>query len=154
MLFTTSHPTFCISEFQYLGGKIKHEYLRSRAYIRLSLSSPFSPDRYSKLTTIEILALLSWISASKEFFQRHVRTVHEKSVHENQKDFKCNSCDKKFSIKGNLKRHIEIVHENVKSFKCDSFEKSFGQKADLDTHAKTVHEKVKAFKCNSCDKSF
>ena len=49
-------------------GQIKHEYLRSRAYIRLSFSSPFSsPDRYSNLNTIKILVLLSWIPASKEF---------------------------------------------------------------------------------------
>ena len=55
---------------------IKHEYLRSRAYICLSLSSPFSSsDRYPKfvlfinfLSSIEILVLLSWIPASKEFF--------------------------------------------------------------------------------------
>ena len=45
----------------------KHEYLRSRAYIRLSLSSPSSSDISSNLTTIEILVLLSWIPASKEF---------------------------------------------------------------------------------------
>ena len=31
----------------------------------------FSSDRYSNLTTIEILVLLSWIPASKEFFQKH-----------------------------------------------------------------------------------
>ena len=45
----------------------KHEYLRSRAYICLSLSSPLSSHRYSNFTTIEILVLLSWITASKEF---------------------------------------------------------------------------------------
>ena len=48
--------------------QFKHEYLRSRAYIRLSLSSPFSHYRYSNLTTIEILVLLPWILASKEFW--------------------------------------------------------------------------------------
>ena len=46
----------------------KHEYLRSRAYIRLSLSSPSSSsDISSNLTYIEILVLLSWIPASMEF---------------------------------------------------------------------------------------
>ena len=45
---------------------IKHEYLR--AYICLSLSSPFpSCDISSILTTIEILVLTSWIPASKNF---------------------------------------------------------------------------------------
>ena len=52
---------------------IKHEYLRSRAYICLSLSSPCDSYlsvnllRYSILNTIEILVLTSWIPASKNF---------------------------------------------------------------------------------------
>ena len=45
---------------------IKHEYLRSRAYICLSLSSP-SGDLSIKSWTIEILVLTSWIPASKNF---------------------------------------------------------------------------------------
>ena len=51
----------------------KHEYLRSRAYICLLLSSPFpssSCDISSILYIIEILVLLSWIPASKEFCYR------------------------------------------------------------------------------------
>ena len=53
----------------------KHEYLRSRAYICLSLSSS-SGDISIKLWTIEILVLTSWISASKNFCRR-VRFKHE-----------------------------------------------------------------------------
>ena len=47
----------------------KHEYLRSRAYICLSLSSPGSSfgDISIKSWTIEILVLTSWIPASKNF---------------------------------------------------------------------------------------
>ena len=52
---------------KYTKYHFKHEYLRSRAYICLSLSSPLSSHRCSNLTTIEILVLLSWIPASKEF---------------------------------------------------------------------------------------
>ena len=57
----------------------KHEYLQSRAFICLSLSSP--PSSLSgylsiKSWTIEILVLTSWISASKNFCRR-VRFKHE-----------------------------------------------------------------------------
>ena len=45
----------------------KHEYLRSRAYICLSLSSPSSSDISIKSWTIEILMLKSWIPESKNF---------------------------------------------------------------------------------------
>ena len=44
----------------------KHEYLRSRADTCLSLSSP-SSQSYSNYATIEILLLVSWIPASKNF---------------------------------------------------------------------------------------
>ena len=51
-----------------IWNKIKHEYLRSRAYICLSLSSPASPEDISiRSWTIEILVLTSWIPASKNF---------------------------------------------------------------------------------------
>ena len=48
---------------------IKHEYLRSRAYICFGtfITIFFFSYRYSNLTTIEILVLLPWIHASKEF---------------------------------------------------------------------------------------
>ena len=45
---------------------VKHEYLRSRAYICLSLSSP-SGDLSIRSWTIEIIVLTSWIPASKNF---------------------------------------------------------------------------------------
>ena len=50
----------------------KHEYLRSRAFICLSLSSPPSSSSgylSIKSWTIEILVLTSWISASKNFVE-------------------------------------------------------------------------------------
>ena len=52
-----------------LIGEIKHEYLRSRASRCLSLSSS-SGDRYSNLTTIELIVLVSWILHPGIFFKR------------------------------------------------------------------------------------
>ena len=62
-----------------LGTHIFQEYLRSRAYICLSLSPPASPEDISiKSWTIEILMLTSWISASKNF---HIeKNVHWKEI--------------------------------------------------------------------------
>ena len=56
--------------------KIKHEYLRSRAYICLSLSSP-SSQSYSNYATIEILVLVSWIPASKNFDDKNLSNLRE-----------------------------------------------------------------------------
>ena len=35
------------------------------------------------------------------------------------------TCGKLFSYAGNMRRHIKTVHEGDKDFKCDSCEKSF-----------------------------
>ena len=60
--------------FQILENKVKHEYLRSRAYICLSLSSS-SGDISIKSWAIEILVLTSWIPASKNFFLQSYRPL-------------------------------------------------------------------------------
>ena len=33
--------------------------------------------------------------------------------------FTCDTCNKAFSTKKNLKRHIKMVHDKIKDFKCD-----------------------------------
>ena len=38
-------------------------------------------------------------------------------VHEDQKDYKCDSCGKLFSQAGDLKRHIGKIHEGHKNYK-------------------------------------
>ncbi len=43
--------------------------------------------------------------------------------------------------KGDLDKHIETLHEKVKSYKCESCEKSFSQKGHLQRHLKTVSRK-------------
>ena len=36
--------------------------------------------------------------------------AHTLSIHENEKDFKCDSCNNAFVSKGRLKNHINFVH--------------------------------------------
>ena len=70
------------------------------------------------------------------------------------KDIKCETCDKTFSSKCNLKRHIKSVHEGVRDHKCEQCEKSFYYSHHLNTHIKAVHEGLKNHKCDTCDKVF
>ena len=76
---------------------------------------------------------------------------HIKSVHENVR-YNCDLCDKSFSAKTPLNRHIKSVHENVR-YNCDLCDKSCSQKADLKAHIKSVHENVR-YNCHDCEKSF
>ena len=49
---------------------------------------------------------------------------------ENLREFNCDKCDKRFSQKSGLNRHIKSVHENVR-YNCDKCGKSFSQKDNL-----------------------
>ena len=56
---------------------------------------------------------------------RHVRVVHEK-----QKDFVCELCDKSFASNANLKQHLDAVHEKLRPFKCEYCDADFGSKGE------------------------
>ena len=63
--------------------------------------------------------------------------MHVATVHEGQKQFKCDICNAKFGHKCNLNKH---VHEGKKQFKCDICNAHFGVKQNLNTHVATVNE--------------
>ena len=67
--------------------------------------------------------------------------------------FTCETCQRSFSHKCNLTRHIKSIHDHI-NFKCTFCDKSFNQKSNLETHIKTVHNRIKAFECNVCDCNF
>ena len=71
---------------------------------------------------------------------------------ENLREFNCDKCDKRFSQKSGLNRHIKSVHENVR-YNCDKCGKSFSQKDNLNIHIKSVHEKIR-YNCDKCEKRF
>ena len=78
---------------------------------------------------------------------------HVASVHVVKKPFKCDICDYRCSLKGNMKSHVSTVHEGKKAFKCDICMHSCLQKRDMSRHIASVHEKQKPCNCDICDYS-
>ena len=71
--------------------------------------------------------------------------LHTVSVHEGDKPFKCNLCDKSFASKTMLNNHIASTHEEKKPYRCDICDKSFKTKSNMKTHYTSVHEGKKTF---------
>jgi len=66
--------------------------------------------------------------------------------------FTCKICDKNYSSKKVLRRHIKNIHENPGSFECDVCKVRFNEKGNLKAHQKIhIKNRPKPFKCNKCD---
>ena len=104
-------------------------------------------------------------SKSKEDLQNHIKSNHielkdeltdkepNNSIPDKNRPFRCVKCNRCFSQKVNLKRHIESVHEGIKPLKChkcDICDYKTAKKTDLKRHIESVHEGIKPYKCNIC----
>jgi len=59
-----------------------------------------------------------------------------------QKKHHCDQCDKTFSSKQALQRHVLLHSENPTPFGCDKCEKKYDRKYRLEKHKKTAHPDV------------
>lgn len=69
--------------------------------------------------------------------------------------FRCTaaSCDRSFSTKYNLVRHVLVTHLNVRKYDCNYCGAKFGSKQNLEEHI-NIHEDRRPFKCTVCGKKF
>ena len=81
--------------------------------------------------------------------------------------FNCKFCDKKLQSTQALSIHINAIHEGKREHKCNFCEKSYSDKYQLQKHllgykaykscsgkASLTHERLKKYKCVICTKTF
>lgn len=64
-------------------------------------------------------------------------------------NFKCKICEKKYSGKYSLRKHVMRLHSTDKPFCCEICEKSFSTKGDLRQHMR-MHTGERPYGCEIC----
>ncbi|KAL0808599.1 hypothetical protein ABMA28_013040 [Loxostege sticticalis] len=77
---------------------------------------------------------------------------HQRNVHLNEKNKKCQLCSKMFYTQSNLQDHM-ITHQQNRIFRCDVCAKAFARRGCLKTHCR-IHTGEKPFSCSFCAVSF
>ena len=90
----------------------------------------------------------------KSLFSIRNLKIHINSVHNGQKDHKCDSCGKVFSKSAILKQHTNAVHNGQKDHKCDLCGKAFSQAGYLKIHIKTIHNSKEITNVTHVEKPF
>ena len=90
-----------------------------------------------------------YITDIKKHLEKH------QMIHKNQKQFKCNECNKGFNRKDYLKTH-RLIDSNERQFVCDWSQclKRFNTKENLNSHKLFVDLKQRKFECNECQKRY
>lgn len=78
-------------------------------------------------------------------------TDHQRTVHENNRQFACRYCGKRFNDKYNMRKHV-LIHVGEKRHKCQFCDKAFLRKDHLRSHLQTHYNRK--YGCKVCGKSF
>ncbi|CAB0037982.1 unnamed protein product [Trichogramma brassicae] len=78
---------------------------------------------------------------------------HKKSIHEGQKGYVCNVCQRTFAQQTNLIRHQRTVHERQRDYECGVCQRKFTLKFNLIVHQRTVHKGRGDYECDVCKKT-
>ena len=78
--------------------------------------------------------------------------VRHMDMHNSMETYKCDVCDKAFSMHSDLETHM-IEHTGEKLHQCNQCGKAFSMHSDMIKHM-YEHTGEKPYQCNHCEKSF
>ena len=83
----------------------------------------------------------------KSFIGRnsHIQNVHWSS------NVKCDLCDRIVKTT-ELKRHMKVIHENKRDYKCDTCGKTYPRSTNLKHHINEKHLNIVKYTCTYCGK--
>ena len=73
------------------------------------------------------------------FSEKSNLKAHFKTIHDGEKPFGCEVCEKRFSSKRNRNEHV-ASHSDERPFGCDYCPKDFKIKKKLDRHISAIHK--------------
>ena len=76
-------------------------------------------------------------------------TPNKKLTRTNDAKYRCDQCDKQYSDKSNLTKHIQSKHEGIK-YACYECDYQATRQDNLTSHIQSLHEGVK-YACNQCE---
>ena len=76
--------------------------------------------------------------------QEHIRTIHD-----GEREYKCEVCDYQFSRPNYLKEHIETAHKGI-TYQCEKCGNDFSSRSYHKIHVATCENIQKEIRCEKC----
>lgn len=141
------------------GNQAAQEFLDSLAELDFHFDGSSLQEGTQKVCgSLDNNALLPISTSSREVMARAAAAVASGKWDDRERQWACELCFSRFSIKGHLSQHLRYVHEKYRPHRCPVTEcdASFGTRFARSQHIWTVHENLKPFRCDypHCKSSF